>query len=173
MYQGEYDLTVPSNTWHIREMRLGDKVVDTKTEGILVKDDVPLPELTVVVDSQVTTVSGILTDESGAPQPGIDVILMSQSTKRQPDGWLHSGTTGLDGRYRITDVIPGEYWMLAWPRAAVWELRDPHIFGQIESETTPVHVGASPVTQDLKLTSKTNAVAERVKTNSIFPATKY
>jgi hypothetical protein len=178
VYPDDYDLSVlsPVPGWRVQEIRLGGRVLDTRREGIVVKDDVPLLEIKIVLDSQMTTVSGSVVDENGAPQSGVDVVLIGQSSKRWPDRPLRGATTGLDGRYHFEAVIPGDYWMVAWPLRLGLELRDPYIYAQIASETVAVHVGALPITQDLKLTPKTKEAAERMTPGHqayVFPAARY
>jgi hypothetical protein len=168
IYPGDYDLILlGSNTWYIRGMRWGR--LDVTDVGILIRDNAPLPELEVSVDSRVSRVSGSVVDERGAPQPSITVVLMNAPTKRWPEPTFQTATTGLDGHYEIQAVRPGEHRLLAWPRVNVLALRDPQVLAQLQTETVAVRAATSSVVQDVKLTSRTRAVAEHVEPTDAFP----
>ena len=57
------------------------------------------------------TISGVVTDDSGAVLPGVAVVATSQATNQ-----VRSATTGTDGFYTVPLLPPGVYNVGATPR---------------------------------------------------------
>lgn len=66
------------------------------------------------LDAVAGTLSGVITDPEGRPQPGIEVYLYRGESIRRPADYI-SGRTAPDGRYRLT-VPKGDYWVIARER---------------------------------------------------------
>ena len=130
----------------------GENVLE---EGLTVHENVPVPELEVVLDFTGGTVTGLLRDEDEQPISGVRVALLStDQEKRGSERYFRSGAADQDGQYKISTIIPGDYLLLVWPESNVARVQDPELFAQLEEHAVRVTVEKSAtVQQDLTLTS--------------------
>ena len=167
---GQYDLNVSSPqgpmaiglmssarpqsaSFYVGEVRAdGENVLE---EGLTVHENVPVPELEVVLDFTGGTVTGLLRDEDEQPISGVRVALLStDQEKRGSERYFRSGAADQDGQYKISAIIPGDYLLLVWPESNVARVQDPELFAQLEEHAVRVTVEKSAtVQQDLTLTS--------------------
>jgi hypothetical protein len=66
-----------------------------------------------------STISGEVLDQSGKPVPSVNVQLMMATYSASGLRWVGTSLTAVSadakGTYRITDVLPGEYYLVAVP----------------------------------------------------------
>jgi hypothetical protein len=67
-----------------------------------------------------STISGEVVDQGGKPAPSVSVRLMMATYSPSGVRWLSGGgsaavSTDAKGKYRITGVVPGEYYLIAVP----------------------------------------------------------
>lgn len=68
----------------------------------------------IAIDAPGGTITGVITDSQGVPQPSMEVYLYRGESIRRPADYI-SGKSGPDGRYRVT-VPVGEYRAIARER---------------------------------------------------------
>ena len=165
---GQYDLNIsslqsmmamgpssgmPQNTlFYVREVRAdGEDVLD---EGLTVHENVPIPELEVVLDFTGGTVTGLLQDEDRQLISSVHVALLSADPeKRSSERYFRRGAADQEGQYKISAIIPGDYLLLPWPESDVARVQDPELFPLLEEHAVSVTVDKSTtVQQDLALT---------------------
>ena len=119
--------------WTVRAiMHDGRDIADTPVE---MKSGETLTDVQVIVSSKVTTVSGQLLDDRGAPLvDGTVIVFADDSTKWSDDSrWVRAVRPDQQGRYQIQGLPPGEYLAVAvdYVEEGVWN--DPEYLDSIRT----------------------------------------
>lgn len=121
---GEFELPVfPGRTvlqviglpagWQVRSILVGGR--DVTGTPILVAHGADVTKVQVVVSNQFADVSGHVVDHSGQPAQAAYVVLLPKERNQ----WMPGGVPGYSdranqrGRFRITNLVPGEYLLIA------------------------------------------------------------
>lgn len=108
-------------------------------------------DLIVTISDHSPELSGIVRNESGAPDPSAMVIVFSATAS----DWSNFGESarrirnmrpGLDGRYRATGLAPGPYYVVAIPDAQAVEWQDPRVLQSLTRIATRVTLADSEKT---------------------------
>ncbi|HEY3884335.1 MAG TPA: carboxypeptidase-like regulatory domain-containing protein, partial [Vicinamibacterales bacterium] len=114
-------------------------------------------KVTIVLTTQTSTVTGSVTDDSGAPVTNASILLFASGK----NGWrensvrIRRATPDAGGQYRLAGVLPGNYYVIAAPRNRInIPSPDAAYFESLSKDATPVVVGDSEQrTVDLKFTA--------------------
>jgi len=112
-------------------------------------------KVTVVFTSHVSTIEGTVTDSKGAPITDARVMIFSddKNTWRNSSTRVRNGAPDQTGHYRIPNVLPGRYYVIAAPRERFNNpFPDASFFETLSKEATTFVVGEDEQrTVDLKL----------------------
>jgi len=99
-------------------------------------------------------VSGVVTDATGAPVEGVNVIAVPLDRAFWFYGSRRIGAmrSGRDGRYSVQNLPPGEYRVATATDLEQWEWYDPEVLERLLLAGTPVKItGPERVTLDLQI----------------------
>jgi hypothetical protein len=115
------------------------------------------------------TVSGQLTDAADpdgkpvaqTPLAQIEVAMIpADPGRRTVEIYYRHARSDASGKFRISGVIPGDYFVVPWEGQDIWPVMDPDVFAQLQKSAVSVTVPASStVTQDLKMTPELRTIA--------------
>jgi hypothetical protein len=117
---GRYDLTAfaPGTTTGVPNWMLKSAVAGGRDllDGVDIQPNTDIGNLVVTFTDKVTELTGLLVDSAGRPAPEFYVIVFPTDASRwvQRSRWLRPpARPASDGRYRITALPPGEYYLAA------------------------------------------------------------
>ncbi len=93
----------------------------------------------IVLSPSAASVTGVVRDKDGKPAPFAMVELWSASPSELPSGANADG----NGRFRISDLAPGDYRVAAWETVNPSMLHNPDFLARFESSATKVSVPES------------------------------
>jgi hypothetical protein len=93
----------------------------------------------IVLSANAGSVTGVVRDRDGKPAPFAMVELWSASLSELPNGATADGT----GRFRISDLAPGDYRVAAWDIANPSMLQNPDFLARFEGSATKVSLAES------------------------------
>jgi Carboxypeptidase regulatory-like domain len=146
--------STPMNpTWVLKSALLGGRdIIDTPFE---VRPNTDTTDVVVTFTDQVTQLSGSLTDRAGRPAPGYFVIVFTTNSAhwRQGSRWLRVPTRpATDGRFTISGLPPGEYYLAALTEFQQNEWYTPAFLQQLVPMSLMIVLGdGEKKVQDLKL----------------------
>jgi hypothetical protein len=138
--------------WMIRAVRVDG--VDVTDTGIDVRPNQRIDKIEAEITNRLTTISGVVTDDRGEQAKTCLVIAFSQNREQ----WL--GTTryrGIaspdsDGRYKMTSLPAGSYYIVAVERTEPGEWQDPEFLARVMPKATAFTLADGDTrTIDLKL----------------------
>jgi protocatechuate 3,4-dioxygenase beta subunit len=142
----------PDRGWVLKSAMLGGRdVLDTTLE---VKAHQEPPDLVLTFTDRPTELSGAVQDASGAPAP--DYFIIAFTTDRalwMPQARrIQAVRPSADGRYRIRNLPPGDYFLAAADDVETGEWYDPGFLQQLLGGAMKVTLGdGEQKTQDLRL----------------------
>jgi protocatechuate 3,4-dioxygenase beta subunit len=147
---GEYLLRSSAPGASLKSVLLGggDDITDTPHEF---KDG---DRVTIVLTTRTSIVQGTVTDDKGAPATDALILMFSQDKAGWRSNSVRTRRGGLtpNGQYKLAQVLPGNYLILAMPRDRLNMPLDPSAFELFAKYATPVVVGDSEQrTADLRL----------------------
>ena len=126
------------SAWQIRSVKVG--AADVTDVGVDVKPNQNVDRIEVEVTNRVTTLSGMVADARGEPVKNKGVIVFPQDRDR----WnLHpryhgSGRSDDEGRYKVTGLPPGSYYIVALDRLDPGAAQDPDFLEKVKASATSV-----------------------------------
>jgi hypothetical protein len=121
--------------WTIRSVRRG--ATDVTDSGFEVKsgDDTVLE---VELTNKLTTISGLVTNARGETVKDYTAIVFAQDAERWKGNSRHlsTGRPDQDGRFSITGLPPGEYYIIALDRVEIGESSDPEFLEKIHTRAS-------------------------------------
>ncbi len=112
---GEYMLRISplQPSWYVKSITAGTDDVLDSAHAFKQGDDV-----TVVISTRAATLDGTVTDEKGQPAENASLVLFSddKASWRMNSTWTRRLMGGSQGRFRITGLRPGRYYVVALPR---------------------------------------------------------
>jgi hypothetical protein len=114
--------------------------------------------VTITLTDQASRLDGTVTDAVNKPVSDAAIILFSddKAAWRSNSIRTHRGATDSNGHYALTGVLPGRYFVVAFPRERMYglTLADPSVFDALSKEATTVAVGQNEQRQvDLRISA--------------------
>jgi hypothetical protein len=139
--------------WALRSAVLdGRDVLDTPFE---IRAGQNLSNMVVTFVDQPTEISGTLMDNSGKPMPGFSIVVFSTDRSTWSAGSRRISPpiqVASDGKYKVTGLPPGEYFLAALTDYENGDLGDVSFLDQIAAVAIKVTLGeGEKKTQDLKI----------------------
>jgi protocatechuate 3,4-dioxygenase beta subunit len=117
---------------YLKSARLGD--VDVLEHGLDLSQASSVSGLELVMSPGAATVEGSVADEDGKPVRGAGVLLRPKSVKPETLSLLQKQvTTDQNGQFKIVNVTPGDYYLIAFDGRDGMEIQDPELFKEYES----------------------------------------
>jgi hypothetical protein len=157
---GQYDLNgfAPGATAGVPNWMLASAVAGGRNlldEPVSIQPNTDITDLVVTFTSRVTELSGLLLDQAGRPAPEFYVIAFPTDASRwsQRTRWLRPPTRpASDGRYRLTALPPGEYYLAALTEFDPSDWSSSAFLEQIVPGAIRITIGeGEKKTQDIKL----------------------
>jgi len=143
----------PPQGWTIRAVRVNG--VDVTDTGIEFKAGRDLEGVEVELSNKTTMVSGLVTD-AGDPAKNYTAIVFSQDREKWTGATRYQGAgrPDQDGRFKIPNLPPGDYYIIAADRVEQGQSIDPDFLESIRSRATMFSLMEGETkTVDLKLTT--------------------
>ena len=138
----------------IRAVRLG--AADVTDSGVEVKPNEELTGLEVELTNRITTIAGVVTNARGEAAKDYSAIVFAQDREQwtATSRYRSSGRPDQDGRYRITSLPPGRYYIVAIDHLEPGQASDPEFLERIHGKATAFSLSEGETKSiDLKLNS--------------------
>jgi protocatechuate 3,4-dioxygenase beta subunit len=147
------NLAMAAQGWAIRSVRRA--ATDVTDSGFEVKsgDDTVLE---VELTNKLTTISGLVTNARGEAVKDYTAIVFAQDAERWKGNtrYLSTGRPDQDGRFSITGLPPGEYYIIALDRVESGESSDPEFLEKIHTRASRLTLNEGETkTVDLRVNS--------------------
>ena len=97
-------------------------------------------------------VSGVVTDDRGAPTQGVQAVLVPDEARRGRSDSYFSSTTDQNGQYTFANVPPGRYKLFAWEDIPAGAYQYPDFIRRYEDRGQSITVNANgAITADARL----------------------
>jgi len=143
---GEYHVSVDAMPagYYIKEARIGP--ADVLNRPLQFTADASNQDrLEIVLSPGTASVGGVATNERLEPVAGAQIVLVPE---RQPDraDLYKTVTTGVNGRFAISNIAPGDYKLWAWEALEPNAFFDLDLLKQVDSRAKSIHLAeaASP-----------------------------
>jgi len=141
--------------WTIRSIRrAASDVTDSGFEAKNGDDTILEVELT----NKLTTITGLVTNARGEAAKDYTTIVFAQDSERWKGNtrYQSSGRPDQDGRFNITGLPPGDYYIIALERLETGEAGDPEFLEKIHTKASRLSLNEGETkTVDLRLNSAT------------------
>lgn len=130
--------------------------VDVTDEGIEVRANENVENVEIELTSQLTTVSGLVTDSRGESVRNYSLVVFARDRERWTPGsrYLRSARPDQDGRFKVTGLPAGDYYVVALDYIEQGEETDPEFLDQLESRAATFSLDDGETKAlDLKLNS--------------------
>jgi hypothetical protein len=138
--------------WAIRAVWLNG--VDVTDSGIEFSPNENVSGLEVELTNKLTTISGLVTNARGETVTEYSAIAFSQDREQWKGATRYqgSGRPDQDGRFKITGLPPGDYYIVALDKIEPGQSSDPDFLETVRSKATAVSIREGDTrTVDLKL----------------------
>lgn len=128
--------------------------VDTLDVPLEVRQSADIQGLAVSVTDRLTEISGLITDATGRPTPELSVLVFSQDRALWTSPRRFSGATRIasDGKYRISGLPPGNYFLAVVADVDPLQSTDPVFLEQLMTGAVSIRLAdGQKVVQDLKI----------------------
>jgi hypothetical protein len=146
----------PPDGWSIRFVRLNG--VDVTDAGIEFKPNEDISGVEVELTNKVTTISGTVKTSRGELSKEYTAIVFAQDKERWTGNsrYQSAGRPDQDGRFKITGLPPGEYYVVAVDRLEAGQSGDPEFLERVRSRAVPLTLREGETrTVDLPLIANT------------------
>lgn len=148
--------TAQGLTWMLKSIVAGGR--DISDAPLAVTPDADVVDLVVTMTDRVTEITGLLLDSAGRPAPELTILVFptdkaqwGRDSRRRPP----STRPGTDGRYRLTGVPPGEYFIVAVSEMAPEEMYDTGLLESLIPSAMKLSLAeGEKKTQDFKLAGR-------------------
>jgi len=130
----EYSVNVSGavSGYYIRAMRTGD--ADVTDAGLDLSRGGAPGELSIVLSPGAAQADGTVQDAQQRPVPGMQVVLVPQTAKRDVGRLYKFAMTDGNGHFVIRDITPGDYKVFSWEQVESGAWRDPDFIKDYESK---------------------------------------
>jgi hypothetical protein len=128
--------------------------VDTLDVPLDVRPSMDVDGLAVSITNALTEISGLITDSAGRPAPELAVLVFSQDRGLWTSPRRFSGATRIasDGKYRISGLPPGNYFLAVVTDVDPLQATDPVFLEQLMTGAVSIKLAdGQKVVQDLKI----------------------
>jgi hypothetical protein len=147
-------INVPSG-WTMRSVRVNN--VDVIDDGVEVKPGDRIAGVDIEVTDKIATISGLATTARGEPAKACTLLIFPTDEKRWKQGggrYVQTAVAGRDGRYRLSSVVPADYYIIALDKVEPGEWYEPGFFDRVRSNAKSVSINEGETkTVDLKVTT--------------------
>ena len=132
--------------------------VDVTDAGIEFKPNEDLSGVDVELTNKLTSISGLVTNGRGEPSTDYTEIVFAQDKDRWTGNsrYQATGRPDQDGRFKISGLPAGDYYVVAVDRIEPGEASDPDFLERVRSRATSLSLNEGETkTVDLRLNSAT------------------
>jgi Carboxypeptidase regulatory-like domain len=140
--------------WTIRAVRY--RGTDVTDSGIDFKPNEDIADLEIEITNRVTDLSGVVTNSRGTPVKDYSIAVFPQDRDKWTPGsrYLRSGRPDQDGRFKLTSLPPGDYFVIALDYMDASEWTDPEFLERIRTKATRLSISEGETKSvDLKVTT--------------------
>jgi hypothetical protein len=140
--------------WSIRAVRY--RGVDVTDSGIDFKANEDISDVELEITNRVTDLSGLVTNSRGEPVKDYAIAVFPQDRDKWTPGsrYFRSGRPDQDGRFKLTSLVPGEYFVIALDYMDASEWTDPEFLERIRTKATKLSISEGETKSvDLKVTT--------------------
>ena len=153
---GVYRLSLgPSSMgWAIRSVRLN--ATDVTDAGFEIKGNSEIGVLEVELTNKLTTISGLVTNARGETLKDYSTLVFAQDSARWTGNTRYQGLgrPDQDGRFKISGLPPGDYYIIALDRLDTGESGDPEFLERIRTKASRLSLEEGETkTLDLRINS--------------------
>ena len=148
------DIVNQPSGWAIRAVRLNG--VDVTDSGIEFSPNENVRGLEVELTNRLATISGLVTNARGETVKEYSAIAFSQDREqwKETTRYHGGGRPDQDGRFKITGLPPGDYYIIAIDKIEPGESSDPDFLETVRGKATAVSIREGDTrTVDLKLST--------------------
>jgi len=138
--------------WAVRSVRLNG--TDVTDAGFEIKAGEELTGLEVEITNRLTTITGVVTNARGEALKDYTTIVFAQEPARWPIAGRYQslGRPDQDGRYKVTGLAPGEYYIIALERVDTGDVNDPEFLERIKTKASTLTINEGETKQiDLRI----------------------
>jgi protocatechuate 3,4-dioxygenase beta subunit len=138
--------------WTIRSVRLN--ATDVTDAGFEIKGSQEIGGLEVELTNKLTTISGLVTNARGDALKDYSTIVFAQDSARWTGNtrYMSVGRPDQDGRFKISGLPPGDYYIIALDRLDTGEAGDPEFLERIRTKASRLSLDEGETkTLDLKI----------------------
>jgi protocatechuate 3,4-dioxygenase beta subunit len=138
--------------WAIRSVRLN--AVDVTDAGFEIKGNQEIGGLEVELTNKLTTISGLVTNARGETLKDYSTLVFAQDSARWGVNprYQSMGRPDQDGRFKISGLPPGDYYIIALDRIDTGEAGDPEFLERIRTKASRLSLDEGETkTLDLKI----------------------
>jgi len=129
--------------------------VDAADRGFDVRPNESLSDIVVTFTDRASEVSGTLLDAAGKPSSALSIMLFStdKTTWSNRSRWLRQPTrAGVDGKFRFTNLLPGEYFLAALSDYEPQDIYKPEFLEQVAAAAMKITVAeGEKKVQDIRI----------------------
>jgi hypothetical protein len=140
--------------WTIRSVRLNG--TDVTDAGVEFKAGEDIAGIEVEMTNKVTTVTGLVTNARGEAVKDYTALVFAQDRERWriAGRYQNIGRPDQDGRFKISGLPPGDYYIIALDKIEQGRSGDPEFLEAIRGRATPLTIQEGETrTMDLKIAS--------------------
>jgi len=127
--------------YYVHAVKAGEADV-TETSLDLSRGGAP-GELVVVLSPGAAQVDGSVQDAQQRPVPGMQVVLVPETSKREVGQLYKYATTDGNGHFIMRDIKPGDYKVFSWEQVESGAWRDPEFLKDYDSKGEGVRLDAN------------------------------
>ena len=146
------NLAMGGTGWAIRSVRLNG--TDVTDAGFEVKGNQEISGLEVELTNKLTSISGLVTNARGETLKDYSTLVFAQDPARWTGNTRYQsmGRPDQDGRFKISGLPPGDYYIIALDRLDIGESGDPEFLERIRTKASRLSLEEGETkTLDLKI----------------------
>jgi hypothetical protein len=133
---------------------------DAPDADVVVGDDERSVTISGTLDFQPASISGKIVDDDGKTQAGLGVVAWNaDSDKRLSERYFRSTFTDSFGHYRLTGLVPGDYFVAIWADYDPDQALEPEVLRRLEEYAVSVRASRQDNSvKDLRLTQEVRSI---------------
>jgi len=149
---GKYRINLGATGWTVRSVRWNAS--DVTDSGFEIKPNEDLAGLEVEITNRLTTISGLVTNARGEQLKDYSTVVFAQDPTRWGGTTRYQsvGRPDQDGRFKITGLPAGDYYIIALDRVDAGETGDPEFLERIRTRASTISLNEGETkTVDLRM----------------------